>query len=609
MGMNQIIELTVDIQDGITHSYKEFSQNNLNNSELILNIADGGKEFSLEEKDKIIVYFQKPDKQFVFQDKDIVVLDKTKGKIKVLLTAQTIVVPGTVYGEISIERVEGGVKKRTSTYSFTFRVRPSLASNEVIESTNEYGVIQKAIEVGEKFKDVEFDPIIAAGELAKGALPKTGGTMTGNFNFQTKDGAKMLQWYNDQTQLGRLVFHPSGLVEWFGRNGATETGAWNYSPATNTFNVVSNTNLLKKSEVYYDYLQPTGNTKVLAAGTDLNTVQATGCYAGSGLLNAPEGLGNFMYIEVLRYHDVKYVKQTATTLTGSNSSRIFTRRKVADVWEAWTETIQSTGGTVKGQLHIEMENTGDRRLAWLKDGNLLWGLTSSQSAVTLFDWKNNRNVWSYDATANTFNLNTANSNLVKSSGDTMTGHLNMNSNSQIIYNQLSSTTSAKGFMYTDDTSTAVIGGIGRFRTTTGESYYMGWGASPWSAATSLTVSNAQFTYKNFKITTAEKDGRVNLTLTADGSNPDANYPLTATRRGNTVTVSGSVMLNSATTGATISNLPVDMRPVGNVNMYTPVKSTTSGDVMQVFINATSGALALYGARGKAVDFVMTYTVN
>ncbi|MED3538260.1 phage baseplate upper protein [Bacillus toyonensis] len=245
MGMNQIIEMTVDIQDGITHSYKEFSQNNLNNSELILNIADGGKEFPLEEKDKIIVYFQKPDKQFVFQDKDIVVLDKTKGKIKVLLTAQTIVVPGTVYGEISIERVEGGVKKRTSTYSFTFRVRSSLASNEVIESTNEYGVIQKAIEVGEKFQDVDFDPIIAAGELAKGALPKTGGTMTGNFNFQTKDGAKMLQWYNDQAQLGRVVFHPSGLVEWFGRNGATETSAWNYSPTTNTFNIVSNTNVVK----------------------------------------------------------------------------------------------------------------------------------------------------------------------------------------------------------------------------------------------------------------------------------------------------------------------------------------------------------------------------
>ncbi|PGA51104.1 hypothetical protein COL86_27975 [Bacillus toyonensis] len=522
MGMNQIIELTVDIQDGITHSYKEFSQNNLNNSELILNIADGGKEFSLEEKDKIIVYFQKPDKQFVFQDKDIVVLDKTKGKIKVLLTAQTIVVPGTVYGEISIERVEGGVKKRTSTYSFTFRVRSSLASNEIIESTNEFGPLQKGIEVGEKFKDVDFDPIIAAGELAKGALPKTGGTMTGNFNFQTKDGAKMLQWYNDQTQLGRVVFHPSGLVEWFGRNGATETSAWNYSPTTNTFNIVSNTNLVKKAEAFYDYASPNGNA-VNINGFNLNTVVKTGLYGGNNLANAPRA--GYWYIEVVRYSDVKYVKQTATLLTSGAVTEVWVRRMNNDVWDNW------------GRLAHESE-------------------------------------------------------VVRKSGDTISGDILMDKGdgSNLLVGFGTGVAGKRNYLY---------GGKDRIGVYSDEADQLVWRYTP----STRTVDIGADTVKT------KKDGRVNLTLTADGSNPDVNYPLTATRRGNTVTVSGSVMLNSATTGATISNLPVDMRPVGNVNMYTPVKSTTSGDVMQVFINATSGALALYGARGKAVDFVMTYTVN
>ncbi|EJR68650.1 hypothetical protein IIO_00178 [Bacillus cereus VD115] len=361
MSMNQIIEMTVDIQEGTTHSYKEFSQNNLNNSELILNIADGGKEFPLEEKDEIIVYFQKPDKQFVFQDKDIVVLDKAKGKIKVLLTAQTIAVPGVVYGEISIERVEGGVKKRTSTYSFTFRVRPSLASNEVIESTNEFGPLQKGIEVGEKLKDVDFAPIIAAGELAKGAVKKTGDIFTGTM------------WVD-----GGFIFR--GIGSTFDQrpyNGTTYLKGFRHAVNT-THNFYA--------------LAPIDET----------------------------GLANF-------------------------------------------------------------------------------------------------------------------SNQLRFDGDT-----------------------------------------------------------------------GRLLVKEFATL---KDGRVNLTLTADGSNPDTNYPLTATRRGNTVTVSGSVMLNPATSGTTISNVPVDMRPVGNVNMYTPSKSTTAGDVMQVFINATSGALALYGARGKTVDFVMTYVVN
>ena len=513
MGMNQIIEMTVDIQDGTTHSYKEFSQNNLNNSELILNIADGGKEFLLEEKDKIIVYFQKPDKQFVFQDKDIVVLDKTKGKIKVLLTAQTIVVPGTVHGEISIERVESGVKKRTSTYSFSFRVRASLASNEVIESTNEYGVIQKAIEVGEKFKDVDFDPIIAAGVKADAALPKTGGTMTGNLNFQTKDGAKMLQWYNDQTQLGRVVFHPSGLVEWFGRNGATETSAWNYSPTTNTFNIVSNTNV---------------------------------------------------------------VKTTGGTMTG---------------------TLNMTNSTVNWE-NVFLNNGGRRTRMFMDNGNGTAFTIATEKTAGKGDWDFNEHLRVGDRR-----------NWLKNSGDTMTGHLNMNSNSQINYNQLTTTSSAKGFMYTDDASSNIVGGIGRFRNTTGESYYMGWGAQPWSGATSLQVSDAQFTYKNFAIMTAQKDGRVSLTLTTDAELFTANGVI-ADRRGNTVTLRAPFRKKSGGNTTPMFTMPSDMRP-----LLTVLKNIPSIDGVQGLLVINSNGevwmqdLGSTSVTGKSFYVTVTYLVD
>ena len=57
-----------------------------------------------------LLYILKPDKTVVFQDKEIELLDKTKGKIKVLLTTQTLVKAGDVEGEISIGRVENGTK-------------------------------------------------------------------------------------------------------------------------------------------------------------------------------------------------------------------------------------------------------------------------------------------------------------------------------------------------------------------------------------------------------------------------------------------------------------------------------------------------------------------
>ncbi|MDG1606649.1 BppU family phage baseplate upper protein, partial [Bacillus paranthracis] len=187
---NQSYEITVDTRKSISHSNIEFSQNNLNISELIFNITEDGTNFTLNDTDKIIVYFEKPDKTVVFQDKEVELLDKEKGKIKVLLTSQTLVKAGDVKGQISIERIEDGTRKRVNTYDFSFKVRSSIASNDSIESTNEFPMFDKALEVGEKFKDVDINGIIAAGELAKGALPKTGGTMTGNIDMDISVGSK-----------------------------------------------------------------------------------------------------------------------------------------------------------------------------------------------------------------------------------------------------------------------------------------------------------------------------------------------------------------------------------------------------------------------------------
>ena len=54
----------------------------------------------------------------------------------------------------------------------SFVVNDSLANDEAVESTNEFTIIQKAIEAGKKLEGVDINGIIAAGELAKGALPK-----------------------------------------------------------------------------------------------------------------------------------------------------------------------------------------------------------------------------------------------------------------------------------------------------------------------------------------------------------------------------------------------------------------------------------------------------
>lgn len=244
---NQTYEITIDTKKSHCHTNIEFSQNNLNISELTFNITEDEKPFPLKDTDKIIVYFKKPDKTVVFQDKEVNFIDKEKGKIKVLLTSQTLAKSGDVNGEISIERVENGTKKRVSTYGFTFKVRSSIASNDSIESTNEFQVFDKIIKAGEKFEGVDIDGIIAAGELAKGAVKKTGDTMGGNlfidkpggvngiFGFGTGVDGKRNYLYGGKDAIGLYSDEANQVV-------------WKYTPSTKTFTLeANNSNLVKKT--------------------------------------------------------------------------------------------------------------------------------------------------------------------------------------------------------------------------------------------------------------------------------------------------------------------------------------------------------------------------
>ncbi|EJV59380.1 hypothetical protein [Bacillus mycoides] len=114
----------------------------------------------------------------------------------------------------------------------------------------------------------------------------------------------------------------------------------------------------------------------------------------------------------------------------------------------------------------------------------------------------------------------------------------------------------------------------------------------------------------YKLTDNSKDTHVDLPLTADATAPDVNYQLSATRRGNTVTLSGAVTVNAGAAGSQviIAVLPSGVRPTKSLSMYTP---TQDGTLMaQVYVNSGNGNIALNPpAKGKRVDFVLTYAVD
>ncbi|WP_025118197.1 BppU family phage baseplate upper protein [Bacillus sp. H1m] len=177
----KVREITVDTMQYKDFATKEeelkvmrFYQNDLNSAKLLINVTHDKVVTDFSTATKVQIAFLKPDGKRVFQDVQNV--NQMQGKYYVVLSTQTLIAYGNVVTQL---RLTFPNNKVIETCKFVFAVDESIMSDTALESTNEFPVIQKAIEVGEKFKDVDFAPIIKAGELAAGALPKAGGTMTG----------------------------------------------------------------------------------------------------------------------------------------------------------------------------------------------------------------------------------------------------------------------------------------------------------------------------------------------------------------------------------------------------------------------------------------------
>lgn len=582
----KIREITIDTMQHKDFNTKEeelklirFYQNDLNSAKLLINVTHDKVVTDFSSATSVQIAFLKPDCKRVFQDVQNV--NQMQGKYYVVLSTQTLIAYGNVIAQL---RFTFPNNKVIETCKFAFTVDESIMSDEAMRSTNEFPVIQKAIEAGKKFEGIDIDGIIAAGELAKGAVKKSGDTMTGNLNFQGTQNN--LQWFSADGAT-RFFSLYSGNTTFGITDTVNNQNLFNYNSATKLLTFNADTNLLKKNEAFYTYAQPNGRTFQLREGNDLNNYLDTGLFAGAKLVNAPSQ--DYLYIEVIRYADANYTMQRATTLVGSTAS-IWVRRKTGSTWNPWEKIMDQKGGTLTDNLHLEVGTSGDRRVAWVKDGNLLWGLTSSSNQLKLFDWKNNRNVLDYFADTNTFNIN-SNTNLLKKTGDTATGHM--------IFRHNINQETADGLK---GVNMVVNSSVNK------------WSVAPkmdgnpvWANEFAMDLNTGKVTVPSLG---TKKDGRANISITADGELISGNGVI-ADRRGNTVTLRAGVRrkVGIPHTNA-IFTLPVDMRPLLTVQQNT---ISTDGTPCLITIQ-TNGEFSIQNvgsnnAQGKDYYVTISYVVD
>lgn len=598
----KIREITIDTMQQKDFNVKEeelklirFYQNDLNSAKLLINVTHDKVVTDFSSATSVQIAFLKPDCKRVFQDVQNV--NQMQGKYYVVLSTQTLIAYGNVIAQL---RFTFPNNKVIETCKFAFTVDESIMSDEAMKSTNEFPVIQKAIEAGKKLEGVDIDGIIAAGAKADAALPKTGGTMTGNLTFQSDTEAN-IPFRTKTTNQEYVKFYANPTRSRLGVYSTKNSkNVWDYDGDTDSFNVNTNTNLLKKTDTYTDLVQPNGNTKTLAVNTDLNTITTSGTYAGSKLVNAPD-VDLYFYIEVSRYSDTKYAMQRATTLTGnSNIMGTWVRRMENNAWRPWERLIDSKGGTMTGYLNIQIPGAGDNGLVFktTSGADIHRWIGTNSGAVAWQDKLNNTDVFNYSSGLKTwtmlnnitFNVN-GNTNLMKKTGDTATGHM--------IFRHNINQETADGLK---GVNMVVNSSVNK------------WSVAPkmdgnpvWANEFAMDLNTGKVTVPSLG---TKKDGRANISITADGELISGNGVI-ADRRGNTVTLRAGVRrkVGIPHTNA-IFTLPVDMRPLLTVQQNT---ISTDGTPCLITIQ-TNGEFSIQNvgsnnAQGKDYYVTISYVVD
>ncbi|EOV9525569.1 BppU family phage baseplate upper protein [Bacillus cytotoxicus] len=237
-------ELTVDLMNDVHTKEISFFQCDQNSAKLILNITNQGQELDLSKATSVQITFKKPDGTTVFQQ-DLQPINAMKGKYQIVLKTQTLAAIGYVAGQVHITEED----RKLDSKLFGFIVEKSLASDDAVESTNEYTIIQKAIEAGEKLEGVDIDGIIKAGELAKGAVQKSGDTIENFLNMRINGTGVGYRFVDDQNDAvaGIDARLNNNEYEIFLYDNIGANMVWSYSPS-NGFNLHGKTNIVTKSK-------------------------------------------------------------------------------------------------------------------------------------------------------------------------------------------------------------------------------------------------------------------------------------------------------------------------------------------------------------------------
>lgn len=277
------------------------------------------------------------------------------------------------------------------------------ALNKIFEDIDRLVMLQGDFDTAKK----EIDD-----NLAK-KVSKSGGTLTGDLKFDVSNGNREITATNGTNDLYKWIMRGTNF-EFF--NQSLNKGIFNYNNTTGMFNVTADTNLLKKTgDTMTDKLWFSGASKGIAWQENSKEV-ADLIYNGRNIFLRGKPVDGTVYNAVTYDIDKNYFNV-----------------------QSETNLVKKSGDTITGLItttdNIRFRAGGERNITW-RDGNdteyIKLYANSGGNRLGLWSTKNNKAVWEYHGDNDIFNV-TADTNLLKKTGDTMSGNLTMDNRMQIFF--------------------------------------------------------------------------------------------------------------------------------------------------------------------------------
>ncbi|EJR68649.1 hypothetical protein IIO_00177 [Bacillus cereus VD115] len=312
-------------------------------------VTNKGKPFNLKGW-KIVYECRVANGSFVRDDgskfSNIKVIDEAKGIFRYTFINEAIRTVGKVTkAYFSFEKSDNSLQNpidRVTTRDFKYKVISDAISGSSGVAAHYVSELEKIIEEMKKASaEMDLDAILMKikeiqDQIGKVDFVKRGGdTMTGHFAMDVSNGEKVIRAMHSAGKFGAgMTFRSNGigLYDWGNNSNILQ---WDSDTKTLTLaNGVSNTNILKKTDVYLDWIRADGCPNRLVDETDLNNVTKAGIYDVRNPKNSP--VGDWAFLEVIQQTD-QYVLQRLTSFVSTQRNKMWTRTSSNGVWDDWEE--------------------------------------------------------------------------------------------------------------------------------------------------------------------------------------------------------------------------------------------------------------------------------